>query len=63
MGLKDLMKSKRAEHVSESPVLVQSSLLPGLEALPTAVLVIERRTLAVAFANPVAPSTLADVLA
>ncbi|HTJ91988.1 MAG TPA: nitrogen regulation protein NR(II) [Pararobbsia sp.] len=58
MGLKDLMKSRRAETESLPPALVQSSLLPGLEALPTAVLVIERRTLGVVFANPVAEALL-----
>ncbi len=58
MGLKDLMKSKRGENLSSHTVLAQSSLLPGLEALPTAVLVIERRTLSVAFANAVAEALL-----
>jgi two-component system nitrogen regulation sensor histidine kinase GlnL len=58
MGLKDLMKSKRSENLSGNAQLVQSSLLPGLEALPTAVLVIERHTLNVAFANAVAEALL-----
>jgi two-component system nitrogen regulation sensor histidine kinase GlnL len=58
MGLKDLMKSKRSENLSGDPQLVQSSLLPGLEALPTAVLVIERHSLNVAFANAVAEALL-----
>src|SRR5580692_10071842 len=58
MGLKDLMKYRRADVASSPPALVQSALLPGLEALPTAVLVIERSTLGVAFANPVAESLL-----
>jgi two-component system nitrogen regulation sensor histidine kinase GlnL len=58
MGLKDLMKSKRSESLSGDAQLVQSSLLPGLEALPTAVLVIERHTLKVAFANAVAEALL-----
>jgi two-component system nitrogen regulation sensor histidine kinase GlnL len=58
MGLKDLMKSKRSENLSGNALLVQSSLLPGLEALPTAVLVIERHTLNVAFANAVAEALL-----
>jgi two-component system, NtrC family, nitrogen regulation sensor histidine kinase GlnL len=58
MGLKDLMKSKRGENLSSHTALAQSSLLPGLEALPTAVLVIERRTLSVAFANAVAEALL-----
>jgi two-component system, NtrC family, nitrogen regulation sensor histidine kinase GlnL len=58
MGLKDLMKSKRSENLPSHAALAQSSLLPGLEALPTAVLVIERRTLSVAFANAVAESLL-----
>jgi two-component system, NtrC family, nitrogen regulation sensor histidine kinase GlnL len=58
MGLKDLMKSKRSDNLSGNAQLVQSSLLPGLEALPTAVLVIERHTLNVAFANAVAEALL-----
>jgi two-component system nitrogen regulation sensor histidine kinase GlnL len=58
MGLKDLMKSKRSDSLSGDAVLLQSSLLPGLEALPTAVLVIERHTLSVSFANAVAEALL-----
>ncbi len=38
--------------------LIHSGLLPGLEALPTVVLVLEKRTLRVAFANPSAESML-----
>ncbi|CAB3795408.1 nitrogen regulation protein NR(II) [Pararobbsia alpina] len=58
MGLKDLMKSKRSESQSRDALLAQSPLLPGLEALPTAVLVIERHTLKVVFANAVAEALL-----
>lgn len=38
--------------------LSRSGLLPGLEALPTVVLVLDRRTLRVAYANPSAESML-----
>ena len=60
MVLKNLMKAKqgRAEPLSDDAVLAQSGLLPGLEALPTVTLVLEKRTLRVAFANPSAESML-----
>ena len=60
MVLKNLMKAKqgRAEPLSDDAVLAQSGLLPGLEALPTVALVLEKRTLRVAFANPSAESML-----
>ncbi|MGN6233773.1 MAG: nitrogen regulation protein NR(II) [Trinickia sp.] len=60
MVLKNLMKAKqgRAEPLSDDAVLAQSGLLPGLEALPTVTLVLEKRALRVAFANPSAESML-----
>jgi two-component system nitrogen regulation sensor histidine kinase GlnL len=60
MVLKNLMKAKqgRAEPLSDDAALAQSGLLPGLEALPTVTLVLETRTLRVAFANPSAESML-----
>lgn len=57
MALKGLMRSKKgAPPVAD--VLLESGLLPGLEALPTMVLVLEKRTLRVAFANPCAEAVL-----
>ncbi|RDU97931.1 nitrogen regulation protein NR(II) [Trinickia dinghuensis] len=60
MVLKNLMKAKEggAEPLSDDAALAQSGLLPGLEALPTVTLVLEKRTLRVAFANPSAESML-----
>lgn len=60
MVLKNLMKAKtgQAEPLSDDPALAQSGLLPGLEALPTVTLVLDKRTLRVAFANPSAESML-----
>jgi two-component system nitrogen regulation sensor histidine kinase GlnL len=60
MVLKNLMKAKqgKAEPLSDDAPLAQSGLLPGLEALPTVTLVLDKRTLRVAFANPSAESML-----
>ncbi|MGN6315911.1 nitrogen regulation protein NR(II) [Trinickia sp.] len=60
MVLKNLIKAKKgqSEPLSDDAVLAQSGLLPGLEALPTVTLVLEKRTLRVAFANPSAESML-----
>lgn len=54
------MKAKTggAEPLSDDAALTRSGLLPGLEALPTVTLVLEKRTLRVAFANPSAESML-----
>ena len=64
MVLKNLIKSKRSHGEAASGVphdteLVRSGVLPGLEALPTVVLVLDKRTLRVAYANPSAESMLA----
>jgi two-component system, NtrC family, nitrogen regulation sensor histidine kinase GlnL len=60
MVLKNLIKARKghAEPLSDIAQLVESGLLPGFEALPTVVLVLEKRTLKVAFANPSAESML-----
>ncbi|HTH73630.1 MAG TPA: nitrogen regulation protein NR(II) [Trinickia sp.] len=60
MVLKNLIKAKtgQSEPLSDDAVLAQSGLLPGLEALPTVTLVLDKRTLRVAFANPSAESML-----
>jgi two-component system, NtrC family, nitrogen regulation sensor histidine kinase GlnL len=60
MVLKNLIKARVAQPVrlSEDDRLVRSGLLSGLEALPTAVLVLDRRTLKIAFANPPAEALL-----
>ncbi len=60
MALKNLIKAKKGDSDlhSDDAALAQSGLLPGLEALPTVVLVLETRTLRVAFANPSAESML-----
>ncbi|HEV3105197.1 MAG TPA: nitrogen regulation protein NR(II) [Trinickia sp.] len=59
MVLKNLIRSKKAaEPPSDDTGLAASGLLPGLEALPTVVLVLDKRTLRVAFANPSAESML-----
>lgn len=60
MVLKNLIKAKKgqSEPLSDDTVLAQSGLLPGLEALPTVTLVLDKRTLRVAFANPSAESML-----
>ncbi|PMS33910.1 two-component system nitrogen regulation sensor histidine kinase GlnL [Trinickia symbiotica] len=60
MVLKNLIKPKKghAERLTDDAALASSGLLPGLEALPTVALVLEKRTLRVAFANPSAESML-----
>ncbi len=60
MVVKNLMKAKegQAELLTGDASLAQSGLLPGLEALPTVALVLDKRTLRVAFANPSAESML-----
>jgi two-component system nitrogen regulation sensor histidine kinase GlnL len=57
----DVMTRNReavGESLSDRPALAASGLLPGFDALPTAVLAIERSTLAVAYANPAAEAML-----
>ena len=60
MVLKNLMKTRKGqtEPLTDDAALSASGLLPGLEALPTVVLVLDKRTLRVAFANPAAESLL-----
>ena len=60
MVLKNLIKAKtgQAEPLSDDAALMQSGLLPGLEALPTVVLLLDKSTLRIAFANPSAESML-----
>ncbi|WP_144156421.1 nitrogen regulation protein NR(II) [Paraburkholderia sp. BCC1885] len=60
MVLKNLIKARKghAEPLSENAQLVDSGLLTGFEALPTVVLVLDKRTLRVVFANPSAEAML-----
>ncbi|MEX3824409.1 PAS domain-containing protein, partial [Paraburkholderia sp. BR14262] len=60
MVLKNLIRARKghAEPLSDDAPLVESGLLPGFEALPTVVLVLDKRTLRVAFANPSAEAML-----
>ncbi|MFP3711303.1 PAS domain-containing sensor histidine kinase, partial [Paraburkholderia sp. SIMBA_009] len=60
MVLKNLIKARKAHEqtLSDDAQLVSSGLLPGFEALPTVVLVLEKRTLRVVFANPSPESML-----
>ena len=60
MVLKNLIKARKghAQPLSDDAPLVGSGLLAGFEALPTVVLVLEKRTLRVAFANPSAEAML-----
>ncbi|AHI65757.1 nitrogen regulation protein NR(II) [Burkholderia thailandensis] len=60
MVLKNLIKARAGhpERLSDDDRLVRSGLLTGLEALPTVVLVLDRRTLRIAFANPSAEAML-----
>ncbi|MGI4984209.1 MAG: nitrogen regulation protein NR(II) [Janthinobacterium lividum] len=63
MVLKNLMRGRRTtpagvNAADEPSALTGSGLLPGLEALPSVVLVLERRTLQIAFANPAAEAML-----
>jgi len=61
MVLKNLMRGRKASHdPADAPrlSLSETGLLPGLEALPSVVLVLERRNLHIAFANPAAEALL-----
>jgi two-component system nitrogen regulation sensor histidine kinase GlnL len=60
MVLKNLIKARKghAEPLSENAQLADSGLLTGFEALPTVVLVLDKRTLRVAYANPSAEAML-----
>ena len=60
MVLNNLIKAQKGqtEPLSDDDALTQSGLLPGFEALPTVALLLETRTLRVAFANPSAESML-----
>lgn len=60
MVLKNLIKTKKGstQPLTDDVALAESGLLPGLEALPTVALVLEKRTFRVAFANPSAESML-----
>jgi two-component system nitrogen regulation sensor histidine kinase GlnL len=60
MVLKNLIKARKGHEqtLSDDVQLVSSGLLQGFEALPTVLLVLEKRTLRVAFANPSAESML-----
>ncbi|WP_153100763.1 nitrogen regulation protein NR(II) [Paraburkholderia hayleyella] len=59
-ALKNLEHSKsgQPEPLTNDLALAESGLLPGFEAFPTVVLVLEKHTLRVAFANPSAESLL-----
>ncbi|SDV47590.1 nitrogen regulation protein NR(II) [Chitinasiproducens palmae] len=60
MVLKNLIRIRRsaARAEAEHPALAAAGLLPGLEALPNAILVLARERLAIAFANPAAEAML-----
>ncbi|KND61136.1 Nitrogen regulation protein NtrB [Candidatus Burkholderia verschuerenii] len=60
MVLKNLIKARKghADALSDDTPLAASGLLPGLEALPTVVLVLDMRNLKVAYANPSAEQML-----
>ncbi|WP_277185612.1 nitrogen regulation protein NR(II) [Caballeronia sp. BR00000012568055] len=60
MVLKNLIKARRghADALSDDAQLAASGLLPGLEALPTVVLVLDTRSLKIAYANPSAEQML-----
>ncbi len=60
MMLKNLIKARKghADSLSDDAQLSATGLLPGLEALPTVVLVLEMRELKIAYANPSAESML-----
>jgi two-component system nitrogen regulation sensor histidine kinase GlnL len=60
MVLKNLIKSRKTQSdaLSDDSQLVHTGLLPGLEALPTVVLVLDKRSLKIAYANPSAESML-----
>ncbi|WP_153076571.1 nitrogen regulation protein NR(II) [Paraburkholderia bonniea] len=60
MALKNLgpVRHAQAEPLSEAQPLLDSGLLPGFDAFPAVVLVLEKSSLRVAFANPLAESML-----
>jgi two-component system, NtrC family, nitrogen regulation sensor histidine kinase GlnL len=61
MVLKNLIKARRRHpdnSLSDDATLVATGLLPGMEALPTVVLVLAKTTLKIAFANPSAEAML-----
>jgi two-component system, NtrC family, nitrogen regulation sensor histidine kinase GlnL len=60
MVLKNLIKARRghADALSDDAQLAATGLLPGFEALPTVVLVLDMRHLTIAYANPSAESML-----
>ncbi|SAL76204.1 nitrogen regulation protein [Caballeronia arvi] len=60
MVLKNLIKARKGhpDALSDDAQLAATGLLPGLEALPTVVLVLDMRNLRIAYANPSAESML-----
>jgi two-component system nitrogen regulation sensor histidine kinase GlnL len=61
MVLKNLIKARKSppdNSLSDDAALVATSLLPGMEALPTVVLVLDKLSLKIAFANPSAEAML-----
>ncbi len=60
MVLKNLIKARKghADSLTDDTQLSASGLLPGLEALPTVVLVLDMRTMRIAYANPSAEQML-----
>jgi two-component system, NtrC family, nitrogen regulation sensor histidine kinase GlnL len=60
MVLKNLIKARKghADTLSDDAQLAASGLLPGFEALPTNVLVLDMRSLKIAYANPSAEAML-----
>jgi two-component system nitrogen regulation sensor histidine kinase GlnL len=59
--LKNLIRGRKSSpdaRTEANQSLVETGLLPGLEALPSVVLVLERSTLHIAFANPAAEALL-----
>ena len=61
MVLKNLIKARKSppdNSLSDDAALVATTLLPGMEALPTVVLVLDKLTLKIAFANPSAEAML-----
>ncbi|KNE76276.1 Nitrogen regulation protein NtrB [Candidatus Burkholderia crenata] len=61
MVLKNLIKARKSppdNSLSDAAALVATHLLPGMEALPTVVLVLDKLSLKIAFANPSAEAML-----
>jgi two-component system, NtrC family, nitrogen regulation sensor histidine kinase GlnL len=61
MVLKNLIKARKAppdNSLSDDVALVSTGLLPGMEALPTVVLVLNKLSLKIAYANPSAEAML-----